>query len=226
MHNKDRFYNGIAHEFDQLMDEYDLKRRLEIVFGEMLTAEELHSASVLDAGCGTGWFSAEAAKRGANVVSLDIGPALLEMVGQKCDSLRTAGSILTMQFRDNTFDVVLCSEAIEHTTSPSRAVGELVRVLKPGGILVVTCPNRFWYWSCVVARILHLRPFKGHENWPGWWQLRGWLSGNGMKIEKMRGLHLFPFVIAATRPLLRVLDKFGYPFGAIYLNMAARGRKG
>ena len=65
------FYDTIADRFDELVNAYDLRRRLEIVFGELLGADDLTGVSVLDVGCGSGWFSREAQRRGARVTSLD-----------------------------------------------------------------------------------------------------------------------------------------------------------
>ena len=55
---------------------------------------------------------------------------------------------------------------------PLRAVREMARVLRSGGVLVVTVPNRLWRVSATVAALLKLRPYEGLENWVGWGELR------------------------------------------------------
>ena len=77
MTSRERFYDSIAGEFDALMNPYDLERRLELVFEELLGGRQLQGLSVLDVGCGTGPFSLAALSRGARVTSLDIGVELL-----------------------------------------------------------------------------------------------------------------------------------------------------
>jgi malonyl-CoA O-methyltransferase len=77
------FYDTIADRFDDLVNAYDLRRRLEIVFGELLGADDLTGVSVLDVGCGSGWFSREAQRRGARVISLDIALQLLHETRRK-----------------------------------------------------------------------------------------------------------------------------------------------
>ncbi len=217
---KARFYDTIADTFDDVMNEYDVGRRIEIVFEDFLARYPIDGCRLLDAGCGTGRFSALAASMGAEVIALEIGRSLLSRVVMKCPAIPACGDVTRLPFHDDSFDVVLSSECIEHTPTPDRAVRELVRVLRPGGRLVITCPNRFWYWSCAVANALKLRPYEGLENWPGWFQLRRWIRSAGASILRSTGIHLFPFVIRQSQPLLRVLDRAGSALGPLYLNQA------
>lgn len=54
------------------------------------------------------------------------------------------GNIEEMKFKDGTFDVALLNEVLEHITNESNALLEIKRVLKPGGILIIFSPNRFY----------------------------------------------------------------------------------
>ena len=219
-----RFYETFADDFDAKMNRYDLERRLEIIFDELLT-EDLTGQKLLDAGCGTGWFSARACSRGAVVTSLDVGERLLAQVAKKCDSERVVGDVLALPFPDGHFDVVVSTEVIEHTVDPSRAIAELTRVLRPGGTLVVTVPNRTWHFAVTIANALHLRPYEGYENWLSWFTLRREVERNGIAIDELRGFHLFPFMLAATHGLLRRIDRFGTWLAPAMVNLAVRGRK-
>ena len=218
-----RFYDGIASEFDRLMNRYDLQRRLEVVFDELLAGVDLHDRRVLDAGCGTGFFSERARARGARVISLDIGPNLLKVTRARAGTSVVAADVTQLGLGDASFDVVISSECIEHTVSPRAAVAELSRVLRPGGRLVLTCPNRLWHWSCVLANGLGVRPYRGLENWPGWFQLRRWVSEAGVAVQRQVGVHLFPFVFERTHSTLRVLDGAGSLLGPLYVNQALLG---
>lgn len=218
--SRELYYDTIAESFDGVMNEYDVLRRIEVVFDEFLGAVDLRGRSLLDAGCGTGRFSAVAAARGATVTSLDIGPRLLEVARRRCRTTPVCGDVGQLAFADAAFDVVVSSECIEHTVDPRRAVAELLRVCRPGGLVAITCPNRAWRWSCAVAGALRLRAYDGIENWPGRHQLRGWVTAHGGQIVDARGIHLFPFVVPALNGLLRRLDRFGRRFGAVYVNQA------
>lgn len=217
------FYDGIADTFDEVMDRYDLDRRLWVVFDRLLRDVPLAGRRVLDAGCGTGHFSARAAAAGARVVSLDIGPRLVARARARAGSEGVVSDATRLGLRDGAFDVVLSSEMIEHTPDPRRAVAELVRALRPGGTLVLTCPNAAWRWSLTVAEALRLRPYHGLENWPSWRALRRWLREEGVAIEEMRGVHLLPFQARPLRPALRALDRLGRSLGPLCVNMAVRG---
>ena len=214
------FYDGIADDFDRIMNRYDLQRRIDTIFDVLLNGIDLAGRSLLDAGCGTGWFSARACQRGAKVTALDIGPRLLDQVRRKCPARTVRGDVLDLKFRDGTFDVVVSSECIEHTRDPRRAVHELIRVCRPGGLIAITCPNHFWYWLCAVANRLHLRPYEGLEDWPRWSELQRWVGETGAHILHVRGIHLFPFQVAALHPVLKFLDRFGRSVGRFCVNQA------
>jgi 2-polyprenyl-3-methyl-5-hydroxy-6-metoxy-1,4-benzoquinol methylase len=223
--DKSRFYDSIASDFDEIMNHYDLQRRLEVIFDQLLSGRRLEGCKLLDAGCGTGYFSRRALATGANVVSVDIGVNLLKEARKKGAQKPVASDVTRLAFPDETFDIVISSECIEHTPSPQTAMSELIRVLRPGGTLVVTCPNRFWHWSCRVANALGIRPYCGLENWPSWASLRDWSRGNGIEIRAHIGLHLFPFVLKPTHGLLRFLDRAGNKLGPLYVNQCLMGVK-
>lgn len=225
LHDKTRFYDTIASDFDEIMNHYDLQRRLEVIFDQLLAGKDLEGRRLLDAGCGTGYFSHRALSAGARVTSVDIGVNLLKEARKKGAPQPVASDVTRLGFADNTFDVVVSSECIEHTPSPETAVSELIRVLRPGGILVVTCPNRFWHWSCRLANALGIRPYCGLENWPSWSSLREWSKANGIEIREHIGLHMFPFQLKPSHPLLRLLDRAGNKLGPIYVNQCLLGIK-
>ncbi|MEQ1731313.1 MAG: class I SAM-dependent methyltransferase, partial [Vicinamibacterales bacterium] len=214
------FYDSIANEFEALTNSYDTKRRLEVVFDELLGGQDLRDRTLLDVGCGSGWFSERAAARGARVVSLDIGLRLLAQTARRCRTRPVAADACQLPFADGVFDVVVSSECIEHTPAPRTALEEICRVVRPGGAVVVTVPNQRWHFAVSIANALSLRPYRGYENWLGWGEVRQTLQGVGVAVEAMRGIHLFPFVIPVLNPLLRRIDVYGEQLGPIMVNIA------
>lgn len=103
----------------------------------------------LDAGCGSGVLSRELAARGADVIALDGSPAMLEQArgvgSQSGPRIRydLIESIENLPLPDGVADGVLCSSVLEYVESPATALAEFHRVLRPGGILMLTVPNRF-----------------------------------------------------------------------------------
>jgi SAM-dependent methyltransferase len=87
----------------------------------------------LDAGCGTQPFRAVVEGQVEHYLTLDV-EARTEQVDYIAD-LEDMGVV-----RDASIDTVLCSEVLEHVPHPERAVGEIARVLRPGGSLVITVP--------------------------------------------------------------------------------------
>ena len=208
------------------MNRYEVEKRLRLVFDEVLRGRSLQGVEFLDAGCGTGLFSAGAAARGAAVTSLDVGEGLLSKVAEKCDSVRVVGDVQHLPFDDQSFDIVLSTEVIEHLRSPATGVQELARVLRPGGTLVLSTPNHAWHWLVTMANVLRLRPYEGLENWASWDELRGWVRQSGVAIEQMLGFNALPFVHPVTYPLIDRLDRLGGGrLGHRMINMMIVGSK-
>jgi 2-polyprenyl-3-methyl-5-hydroxy-6-metoxy-1,4-benzoquinol methylase len=220
------FYERFAADFDREMNPYEVEKRLRLIFSDVLGALDLNDRSLLDAGCGTGLFSRAAVERGARVTSVDVGPALLAEVAKKCDSERVVGSVTELPFPDDTFEVVICTEVIEHTPEPRRAVAELARVLEPGGTLVLSTPNRVWHPMIRLANLLRLRPYEGLENWVRWRELRRWIPEDGLRLTELRGFNALPFVHPVLYGPIDRLDGLGAgPLGRLMINMLAVARK-
>jgi len=222
--SKQLFYDRFAEQFDSRMNRYDTEKRVRILFDRLLP-EDLHGKALLDAGSGTGWFSLKATERGASVTSLDIGPKLLEQVAKKCETRRVVGDICKTDFEDGAFEFIVSSEVIEHVPDPRKAIAELSRILKPGGALVLSTPNKLWHFAIALANKLGARPYEGYENWVGYADLRNWMDEEGLIIESQIGFHLFPFVHPVFYPILDFMDRFGKSLGPLMLNQAIRARK-
>jgi SAM-dependent methyltransferase len=110
--------------------------------------------SVIDVGCGAGRHSFEAYRRGADVVAFDQSEsdlndvdAILTAMAEQGEAPASAkaeavkGDALDLPYADGSFDCVIASEILEHVPADDRAIDELVRVCKPGGVLAVTVPR-------------------------------------------------------------------------------------
>jgi SAM-dependent methyltransferase len=108
---------------------------------------------VLDVGAGNGRHAFEAYRRGARVVPFDLDRQELAAVAGMCGAMRAegeapaeagsaavSGDATRLPFADGSFDRVIAAEVFEHILDDQRAMDEVARVLRPGGVLAVTVP--------------------------------------------------------------------------------------
>jgi 2-polyprenyl-6-hydroxyphenyl methylase/3-demethylubiquinone-9 3-methyltransferase len=147
---------------------------------------ELEGRLVLDAGCGGGLVAKGLVSAGAIVVGLDRSPSSLQVARRAVNGasvgigpsaagavgagrFRAAGGRLErLPFRDDAFDAVVAADVLEHVTDLPAVVGELARVLAPGGSLAFDTINRtVWAWITTLwgaERVLGLMP-RGTHDW-------------------------------------------------------------
>ena len=109
---------------------------------------------VLDVGCGNGMHGIRAAGRGATVVGLDYdlrhlqtGRSLGAKRGVKTVSFLLGNAEQALPFEAGCFDVALLLDALEHLHRRVELLSEIHRVLRPGGTLLVSAPNRDTTWK-------------------------------------------------------------------------------
>lgn len=107
-------------------------------------------ARVLDIGCGAGVTAVSLAQRGLVVDAIDVAPAMLEQTRQLArdsgvgEEVRTStGDVCHLPFPDSTFHLVVALGVLPWLQSFDRAVGEMARVLRGGGYLIITVDNRW-----------------------------------------------------------------------------------
>jgi len=93
---------------------------------------------VLDIGAGKGALSARLRDAGLLVSACDVVPGQFDVSGIECKKCDGSGTLL---FSNGQFDLALAVEVLEHIDGHDRFFSEAARILKPGGILVLTTPN-------------------------------------------------------------------------------------
>lgn len=130
---------------------YTFTRRMEIVLQMLAHAlqqkqEQGNALRILEIGCGAGLLCFELAHSAKIVVGIDISHFVLDFANRVKDYLHCdnvffqQGDAEHLAFDHDTFDVVLCSEVLEHLIEPQRALTEMRRILKKNGTLILTTP--------------------------------------------------------------------------------------
>ena len=101
------------------------------------------SGTILDDGCGLGTYLEAMAPFSRRRFGLEVElDRAVQALAQAEGVVQAVGE--KIPFTDNSFDLLLSNEVIEHVEDDRQAVVEMVRVVKPGGRIVIFCPNR-WY---------------------------------------------------------------------------------
>ena len=165
-------------------------RKLELETGQL----------VLDMGCGEGRHSIGAMlETPANVIGLDLSFKDLNTAKSRLNDFDLSGSdtfctfgvgnIKNIPIENASLDAVMCSEVLEHVDSPKESIQELVRVLKPGGIMALSVPRYLpelicWKLSKEYSKTPggHVRIFK-HS------QFRDLAVNNGLQYQSFHWAH-------------------------------------
>ncbi|MCC6181895.1 MAG: hypothetical protein B6D44_00550 [Ignavibacteriales bacterium UTCHB2] len=132
--------------------------RLETNIFNQNTLEHLHRYSIalnlvqdktiLDIACGTGYGTNILASRAKAIVGIDVDEKTIEQARynyRKGNIEFKAGSITSIPYKDNYFDVVVSFETVEHIENHELMMSEIKRVLKADGILIMSSPDKLYY---------------------------------------------------------------------------------
>jgi demethylmenaquinone methyltransferase / 2-methoxy-6-polyprenyl-1,4-benzoquinol methylase len=153
---------GVRVMFDRIAPVYDAMNRVMTAGLDRRWRRETARAvvrpgdAVLDACCGTGDLALAAAREGGRVTGLDFSERMLERARKKAPQLEwVEGDLLALPFADATFDAATVGFGVRNVDDLERGIGELRRVLRPGGrlaILEITQPKgvlapfyRLWF---------------------------------------------------------------------------------
>jgi 2-polyprenyl-3-methyl-5-hydroxy-6-metoxy-1,4-benzoquinol methylase len=203
----------------------------------------LEGKRVLEVSCGRGGFSHLLAAKGAIMFGADFSEAALRIAQSRTAADGVNGKAVrlaqadahNLPYADESFDVIISCETIEHLLDPLAAVKEMARVCRAGGLLYLTTPN---YFNAMGLYFIYAR-LRGRRATPGadqpfdrvflFPQVRHMLARAGWKVIRSDGtVHQFPIVpghdpvamrsVESNRTLRRVLS----PLAFHYFLMAKR----
>jgi len=165
-------------------------------------APEREELRVLDAGCGTGGTLVALESLG-ETWGCDMSAEALAMCRERGLSRLRQSRVEQLEFEDESLDVVVSCDVLEHVEEDATAMAEMARVLRPGGICVLTVPAHRYLWSEHDEALGHIRRYETRE-------LVHLVEGAGLKIEKLtKAVALALPPIIAYRALKRLLPSGG-----------------
>lgn len=167
---------------------------------------------ILDAGCGFGIYSFTLKKKGFEVYSIDCSEKRIHFL--KGNGIKNAQvmDIAKLNFKNNFFDAIVCSDVVEHVKNYEKAFSELSRVLKKGGRLLLTLPNLSLHNILTYKKFYHIKPGYSKED------IERFARENNFKIEKLRlySSYLGEFAFDLNRTFYKNKILLGILFYPIY----------
>jgi ubiquinone/menaquinone biosynthesis C-methylase UbiE len=188
--NTDTDYESFYEDYFKVKDveQYEEDRRMSVrreTINKYLKQYAAPGAKLLDCGCGLGDILS-GLPDGYELHGFDFAHSNVKVAQRRLEGRAEVrqGSLYEIPYPDNSFDVALCTEVLEHLEQDDKAVGEIARILKPGGFIMAAVPYQF-YWPDYLRLMGHFRhytrqsfskllgdkglvPERYLENYPNW----------------------------------------------------------
>jgi SAM-dependent methyltransferase len=115
------------------------QRRLDLIRRHV----QLEGRRILDVGCGIGTYVSRFQAFSPDAYGVDIDPEKVEIAQRTLPNISWAPAE-ELPFEDNSFDVIMLHEVIEHVEDDGQAIREAVRCVRPGGEIIIFAPNRMY----------------------------------------------------------------------------------
>jgi ubiquinone/menaquinone biosynthesis C-methylase UbiE len=116
---------------------------------------------VVDVGCGPGVMVDAVLERGGTFEGLDVSVEMVRAATECFGHLKGVsfkqGNIEAIDLPDGSYDQVICMAVIEYLKTPGRALSEIARILRPGGIALITVPKRWHIDRLTIAATAPVR---------------------------------------------------------------------
>jgi 2-polyprenyl-3-methyl-5-hydroxy-6-metoxy-1,4-benzoquinol methylase len=161
--------------------------------------DPLEPGSALDAGCGEGETLARLGclPRG-HTAAIDLSERAVRHTASRIPWADAAvASVVELPFEDESFDLVLCLEVLEHLSDPGAALDELARVSR--GDVVVSTPHEPWFRLGSLLRGKYVRGLGNHPEHVNHWNRRSLPALLATRFEEVTLTGAFPWLIARCR---------------------------
>jgi ubiquinone/menaquinone biosynthesis C-methylase UbiE len=170
----ERYFDRVAEDWDQMRAGF---------FSDAVRERAIEAAGVhpgqtaADVGAGTGFITEGLVRRGLRVISIDPSDAMLDVMRKKFADRSgidyRIGQAGRLPLADGAVDCAFANMVLHHADHPDRAIQEMVRIIKTGGVLVITDLDAHHY---------EFLKAEHHDRWMGFRRedVRRWMSGAGL----------------------------------------------
>lgn len=158
-------------------------------YARCIAMHEPYKGKVLDIGCGIGSLLQRIPRKDSPALfGIDIAPRLCEAAQRNNpDADIRVGDAEHLPYESAIFDIVFMTEVLEHMLDYDAAVSELVRVLKTGGIAIITVPNRDWASYDFYDKIRNKKMQPVDDHYFRFEEVRNLLEKHGLRILAYKG---------------------------------------
>lgn len=229
-------YDQVQGDLDRYMDyggsqktRYQHRQRIDNIKNILDRLGIASNDRILDVGCGSGIYLTLMAERSKNVVGVELSKegiersqVIFDEMGLKDRIHILRGDAMNLPFQGGSFDVVLCTEVLEHLPDPSKGALEIQRVLKKGGMALISMPNLisiFWLFNRINAEAGRISgvttDIDPHMKYP-FWKIEGILRKAGFDVKAVRGTYMIPSdLLFRLFPRNKNIAKLVYALGRI-----------
>jgi ubiquinone/menaquinone biosynthesis C-methylase UbiE len=175
----------------------------------LLVQKASSRAMILDIGCGAGAYTYEYTIKNPNsdIIALDIKRNKINFVNKllPANGSGIVANCLQLPFKGNVFDIIICTEVVEHLEKDNQAIKEISRALKQGGGLILSVPNINAKFQCNLEREVKM----GHHMRKGYdvYSLQNLLGKYDLRIIT-KVYHMFFF----SQLAMYISHRFWLPF--------------
>lgn len=169
------YFENIAHEWDEMRQNFFPESVREIAY----KAADIKPGQVAaDIGAGTGFITEGLLHRDVKVIAVDQSPAMLGRMktkfGAEGNVAYLTGDSSTLPIANESVDAVFANMYLHHVESPPDAIKEMVRILKPGGVLIITDLDKHNHEFLVTEQ---------HDRWMGFERedVKSWFGEAGLR---------------------------------------------
>ena len=217
------FFDSSYHWWRQVYDQnlprgffsFEMIRRKEIVLKVVHNYLGRRSGlNILECGCGLGGVLRDLQTEGHRVFGLDINPESLCVARNDCPQAQlVCGDLESLPFAAASIDIILCVGVLSYLQDDRNALGELTRLLRPGGLLVLANPNLFMFDKLFDPFYLLVWPFK---------KLRRLFQKQGKPVEEFKSCMIRRYRYDQLDPLYQALGlkktkQIGISYGPLRL---------